>query len=166
MAWFIKIIADWLLMPLILVALYELLFKVDSRRRYRVYTRVLMAGLTSYISAKILGLLYQPEQLRPFETLGVNPGAAYLNNPGFPSDHALFAMFLVLAVWYAVRRRSVAVVMLIIAMLVCIGRVLALVHTPLDVVGGIVVACVGALWYVDWPSTKRTSSKKRKNVVK
>ena len=57
-------------------------------------------------------------------------------------------------------------IMLIIAMLVCIGRVLALVHTPLDVVGGIVVACVGALWYVDWQSTKRTSSKKRKNVVK
>ena len=166
MALFIKIIADWLLMPLILVALYELLFKVDSRRRYRVYTRVLMAGLTSYISAKILGLLYQPEQLRPFETLGVNPGAAYLNNPGFPSDHALFAMFLVLAVWYALRRRSITIIMLTMALLVGIGRILALVHTPLDVIGGVAVACLGALWYVDRPNVKLASSKKRKNVVK
>ena len=153
MAWLVKIIADWLLIPLVLLALYELFFKVESKRRYEIYSRVLMAGLTSYVVAKILGLIYQPEQLRPFELLGVNPGAAYLNNPGFPSDHALFAMFLVLAVWYALRRRS-------------IGRILALVHTPLDVVGGVAVACLGALWYVDWPNVKLASSKKRKNVVK
>ena len=149
-----------------LLALYELFFKVESRRRYEIYSRVLMAGLTSYVVAKILGLMYQPEQLRPFELLGVNPGAAYLNNPGFPSDHALFAMFLVLAVWYALRRRSITIIMLTMALLVGVGRILALVHTPLDVVGGMAVACLGALWYVDWPNAKLASSKKRKNVVK
>ena len=149
MAWLVKIIADWLLIPLVLLALYELFFKVESKRRY-----------------EILGLIYQPERLRPFELLGVNPGAAYLNNPGFPSDHALFAMFLVLAVWYALRRRSITIIMLTMALLVGVGRILALVHTPLDVVGGVAVACLGALWYVDWPNVKLASSKKRKNVVK
>ena len=166
MAWLVKIIADWLLIPLVLLALYELFFKVESKRRYEIYSRVLMAGLTSYVAAKILGLIYQPEQLRPFELLGVNPGAAYLNNPGFPSDHALFAMFLVLAVWYALRRRSITIIMLTMALLIGVGRILALVHTPLDVVGGMAVACLGALWYVDWPNVKLASSKKRKNVVK
>ena len=165
-AWLVKIIADWLLIPLVLLALYELFFKVESKRRYEIYSRVLMAGLTSYVAAKILGQIYQPEQLRPFELLGVNPGAAYLNNPGFPSDHALFAMFLVLAVWYALRRRSITIIMLTMALLVGVGRILALVHTPLDVVGGMAVACLGALWYVDWPNAKLASSKKRKNVVK
>ena len=166
MAWLVKIIADWLLIPLVLLALYELFFKVESKRRYEIYSRVLMAGLTSYVVAKILGLIYQPEQLRPFELLGVNPGAAYLNNPGFPSDHALFTMFLALAVWYVLRRRSITIIMLTMALLVGVGRILALVHTPLDVVGGMAVACLGALWYVDWPNVKLASSKKRKNVVK
>lgn len=166
MAWLVKIIADWLLIPLVLLALYELFFKVESKRRYEIYSRVLMAGLMSYVAAKILGLIYQPEQLRPFELLGVNPGAAYLNNPGFPSDHTLFAMFLVLAVWYALRRRSITIIMLTMALLVGVGRILALVHTPLDVVGGMAVACLGALWYVDWLNVKLASSKKRKNVVK
>lgn len=73
MAWLVKVIADWLLIPLVLLALYELFFKVESKRRYEIYSRVLMAGLTSYVIAKILGLIYQPEQLRPFELLGVNP---------------------------------------------------------------------------------------------
>ena len=166
MAWLVKIIADWLLIPLVLLALYELFFKVESKRRYEIYSRVLMAGLTSYVVAKILGLMYQPEQLRPFELLGVNPGAAYLNNPGFPSDHALFAMFLVLAVWYALRRRSITIIMLTMALLVGIGRILALVHTPLDVVGGMAVACLGALWYVDWPNAKLASSKKTQECSK
>ena len=56
--------------------------------------------------------------------------------------------------------------MLTMALLVGVGRILALVHTPLDVVGGMAVACLGALWYVDWPNVKLASSKKSKNVVK
>jgi membrane-associated phospholipid phosphatase len=29
------------------------------------------------------------------------------------------------------------------------GRVLALVHTPLDVIGGVIFALFGALWYLN-----------------
>ena len=165
MAWLVKIIADWLLIPLVLLALYELFFKVESKRRYEIYSRVLMAGLTSYVVAKILGLIYQPEQLRPFELLGVNPGAAYLNNPGFPSDHALFTMFLALAVWYGTRNRRLGITLVVLAAIISVGRVAALVHTPLDVAGGVIIACVGSLWYgVD--KIMNRSSKIRKNVVK
>ena len=165
MAWLVKVIADWLLIPLVLLALYELFFKVESKRRYEIYSRVLMAGLTSYVIAKILGLIYQPEQLRPFELLGVNPGAAYLNNPGFPSDHALFTMFLALAVWYGTRNRRLGITLVVLAAIISVGRVAALVHTPLDVAGGVIIACVGSLWYgVD--KIINRSSKIRKNVVK
>ena len=165
MAWLVKVIADWLLIPLVLLALYELFFKVESKRRYEIYSRVLMAGLTSYVTAKILGLIYQPEQLRPFELLGVNPGAAYLNNPGFPSDHALFTMFLALAVWYGTRNRRLGITLVVLAAIISVGRVAALVHTPLDVAGGVIIACVGSLWYgVD--KIMNRSSKIRKNVVK
>jgi undecaprenyl-diphosphatase len=98
--------------------------------------------------AKLLGALYQPSSERPFEILGVAPAASYLNNPGFPSDHALFTWFLTLAVWFETKRKDLTLILVILTISVCVGRVLALVHTPLDVLGGLVVACIGALWYL------------------
>lgn len=138
----IKILADWLMLPIILVALYALLWRVTGAKRYDRYTRVFMAGITSYTLAKLIGNTWQPEQLRPFEQIGVHPGAAYLNNPGFPSDHALFGFFLTLAVWYCSRNRILTGVMVVMTVLMCLGRVLALVHTPLDIAGALVVAAV------------------------
>ena len=107
-----------------------------------------MAGISSYMLAKFTGALWQPEVRRPFEELGVSAGAAYLNNPGFPSDHTLFAGFLTLAVWYATKNVRLTILMAVLALLVAVGRVVALVHTPLDVVGGFVFALLGASWYL------------------
>ena len=143
----IRFAADWLMLPIVAIAGYALLFKIRSNNRYQIYTRVVMAGLSSYLVAKLIGLVFQPATLRPFEVLGVDPGAAYLNNPGFPSDHVLFATFLTLAVWYAVRSKSLMFTLALLTALVAVGRVLALVHTPLDVVGGVLIACVGLFWY-------------------
>lgn len=144
----IRLFADGAVIPIILIAGYMLLFKVPKGRRYEAYARILMAGLTSYLVAKLLGSVWQPSGERPFEILGVAPGASYLNNPGFPSDHALFTAFLTLAVWFETKKKNVAILLAVLTLLVCIGRVLALVHTPLDVIGGLIVACVGALWYL------------------
>lgn len=156
----ITLLADGLMIPIVLLAGYALLFRVRSRDRYDLYTRVFMAGISSYFAAKVLGSLWQPEQLRPFEVLGVDPGAAYLNNPGFPSDHALFAAFLALAVWYVTKHRMMTLAMAAMTLLVCVGRVLALVHTPLDVAGGLVVAGIGSVWYIhDTAHAKNTLHK-------
>jgi undecaprenyl-diphosphatase len=114
-----------------------------------------MAGLTAYLVSKLIASVYQPADQRPFELLGQVAGASYLNNPGFPSDHALFAMTLTLAVWFETKRKKIAMFLLILTLVMCIGRVLALVHTPLDVAGGILFASIGALWY-DWRLTIRT----------
>jgi len=146
----VKILADWLMLPIVVVALYALLWRVSGPKRYDRYTRIFMAGITSYILAKFIGSLWRPEQLRPFEQLGVNPGAAYLNNPGFPSDHALLGFFLTLAVWYATRSRKLTVIMTILTVLMCIGRVLALVHTPLDIAGALVITVISTVWYKDY----------------
>lgn len=144
----VKLLADGAIVPIVLIAAYALLFKIPRGQRFNAYCRILMAGLTAYLIAKLLGSVYQPSGERPFEILGVAPGASYLNNPGFPSDHALFTAFLTLAVWFETRKRTVAVILTILTLLVCVGRVLALVHTPLDVIGGLVVASIGALWYL------------------
>lgn len=145
----IRLMADGLMLPIVMLAGYGLLFRVDSRERYDCYTRIFMAGITSYWLAKIIGALWQPATLRPFEILGGVAGASYLDNPGFPSDHALFAVFLAIAIWYATKNRVLTGVMVALTALMCVGRVLALVHTPLDIAGGVVVALLGALWYIE-----------------
>lgn len=159
----IILLADGAIFPIILIAGFALLFKVPQGGRFQAYARVLVAGLTAYLVAKLLATIY-PSTERPFEALGLVPGASYLENPGFPSDHALFAMFLTLAVWFETRDKLLSGILLVLTLLVGLGRILALVHTPLDVVGGIVVAMFGALWYLQ-RDTSGVSGKKRKKAV-
>ena len=145
---FVRILADGAMLPIVLLAGYALLLRVPKGHRFEAYSRVLMAGLTAFLIAKLLGVVYQPATERPFELLGLEAGASYLNNPGFPSDHALFATFLTLAVWFETRAKRIALILASLTLLTCLGRVLALVHTPLDVIGGIVVAVTGIVWYL------------------
>lgn len=149
----IRILADGTIVVLILVALFALVRRIPGSVRYDRYTHIFMAGITTYLVAKLLGSLWSVEQLRPFEKLGVHPGAAYLNNPGFPSDHALLGFMLTFAVWYGTRSRKLTIAMAILTILMAVGRVLALVHTPLDIAGSLVAASFGALWYLDYGKT-------------
>ena len=160
----IRLVADGLVIIIALVAVAALLLKTPVKDRYDRFTRVFMAGITSYILAKFIGSLWQPAELRPFEQLGLDPGAAYLNNPGFPSDHALLAFFLVFAVWFATKSRAVTITLAVLAVLMCAGRVLALVHTPLDIVGSLAITALVAVWYAGYAknSLGRTVAKSAK----
>ena len=144
----VKVIADGLVIPIALIGAYALLYKVPKGHRYEAYCRVLMAGLTAYLIAKLLGTLYQPAMERPFELMGASAGASYLDNPGFPSDHALFTAAITLAVWAETRSKRLTITLVVMTLLVCVGRILALLHTPLDVIGGIAVVLVGGGWYL------------------
>jgi membrane-associated phospholipid phosphatase len=143
----IRLAADLSVIVIALVAVYVLVSAVPNKYKFARYSEVLMAGLTAYLAAKLIASVYQPASERPFEIAGQAAKASYLDNPGFPSDHALFAMALVLAVWLGARRPRVALVLFAITLVMCAGRVLAMVHTPLDVVGGLAIACVGVVWY-------------------
>lgn len=151
----VRFIADGTVVVAVIIAVYALIKYVPLKNKYEAYCRILMAGITSLLIAKLLATLYQPETLRPFELMGVNPGAAYLNNPGFPSDHALFVAAIVLAVWFETRQKSIAAILAVLLILVGVGRVVALVHTPVDVIGGVLVAFVGALWYFTAPQQRK-----------
>jgi membrane-associated phospholipid phosphatase len=164
----VKLLADASVVPVVIIGAWALLM-IPHREKYRAYSRILMAGLTAYLVAKLIGAVFQPEVLRPFEKLGVEAGASFLNNPGFPSDHVLFCTAITLAVWFETRRVKTTAVLIAFTVLVAIGRVLGLVHTPLDVVGGIAIACVGALWYLQadkGPVSKASKTKSRKSSKK
>lgn len=145
----IRLIADVAVIPVILIGTFVLIFNVPKGQRFEAYSRILMAGLTAYLLAKFAAAIYQPSLERPFELMGVEAGALYLNNPGFPSDHALFVTAITLAVWFETRMKKTAITLAILVVLICIGRVVALVHTPLDVIGGVAFALIGGLWYLN-----------------
>ena len=158
-----RFIADGLVVLVVILGIYALIAKVPAAKRYEVYCRILMAGITAFLVAKFMATIYQgyfPTELRPFQQMGIAPGAAYLDNPGFPSDHALFVTSILLAVWFETRHRTISLILLILALLVGIGRVLALVHTPLDVIGGVFAASVGAIWYFTAAEMKGVSKRK------
>jgi membrane-associated phospholipid phosphatase len=143
----IRLLADGLVVPIVVLGAYALLFKVPAKSRAQSYGRVIMAGLTALLLAKLVGSFWQPDAARPFVEMGVAAKAAYLDNAGFPSDHVLFSAAITLAVWFETRQRKLAVLLAVLTGLVALGRVIALVHTPLDVLGGLAFASIGALWY-------------------
>ncbi len=117
------------------------------KRFWQVAPVLIMAGLTSLLAGKVLSMLYQPSVARPFLEAGASAGASYIDNPGFPSDHALLATVAVVAVYALTRNKNLTTVLAAVVILMGVGRVLALVHTPLDVIGGVAAGLVGALWY-------------------
>lgn len=142
----IRLMADGLVAVIVVIGGF--VFFVSIRRDlYQQYLRAFMAGITSYVFAKILSLLYESHE-RPFVSLGVSPKAAYLDNPGFPSDHAVFVMAIALIVVCVTKRKWVGGVLIALALVVGLGRVLALVHSPIDIAGGFLAAAAGVfLWY-------------------
>ena len=142
----IRLVADGLVFVVSAIGAY-VFFTALRDDHYQRLVRAFMAGLTSYTVAKLLSLFYQTIE-RPFVTLGVEPKAAYLNNPGFPSDHALFVMTITLIVWATTGRINVTLLLLLLSVLVGVGRIVALVHTPQDIIGGYLAAFVGVgIWF-------------------
>ena len=142
----VRFIADWLVIAIAVIGGISFLYYV-KKDRYQHFARALLAGLTALVIAKIMSAFYV-QGARPFVLMGVEPKAAYLENPGFPSDHALLVFTIVLVVYAATGKRQIALLLLVLSVLVAIGRVIALVHTPADVLGGILAALLGVwIWY-------------------
>src|SRR5215216_6730295 len=110
----VQIIADYLVIPTALAGGIVLLL-VPKDQRYQAWARAILTGLVALLFAKIISLLYQGE--RPFEILGVEPGAAFLPNPGFPSDHALLVFTVVCVVWATTKNAALSALLLGAAML-------------------------------------------------
>lgn len=146
---FVKLFADSGLVVIVLLSavagLYWIIKEKPNLKILAPY--VLMAGLTALLVAKLVSLL-PIQKVRPFIEQGVEAGAAFIDNPGFPSDHALVATVVVMAVFVLTPYKKVSYGLMVLALLMGIARVLALVHTPLDIIGGVAAGLAGTLWYI------------------
>lgn len=144
----IRFFADYLLIIVLGISAVVLLYDGVRKGVRARYPQLILSGLSALLIAKLMSLAYQPTAERPFVSQGVAPGAAFIDNPGFPSDHALLGVAAVWGVYALTGRRKLSLVLAVAVVAMMIARVLALVHTPVDIIGGAVAASLGALWYL------------------
>lgn len=99
---------------------------------------IVIAGIAAGIMDKISGkLFYDP---RPFVTHHVTPLVSHAADNGFPSEHTILT-FTIAAVLFFYRPR-LSYLTFLLAALVGIGRVAAHVHSPIDILGGIIIGLI------------------------
>lgn len=135
--------AKYLFAVIILIAVVYFL-KQDRIEQKRMLTLSFIALPTAYIVAKIGNFLYFDP--RPFVTGHFIPLISHAPDNGFPSDHTLISAAIASVVYF--NHRKLGVALLIIAGVVGIARVLAGVHSFVDIFGSMVIA-FGVTWLVN-----------------
>lgn len=96
---------------------------------------------------------------RPFADGTVTPLLPHAADNGFPSDHTALAASVAVATF--LMNKKLGIILGLVAILVGASRVVAHVHSPIDIIGSIVFACIGgmAAFYITPKILKRIFSK-------
>lgn len=94
----------------------------------------LLAGLADKIGSK---LYYDP---RPFVTHHLTPLVSHAADNGFPSEHTLLAATLATLIYFYDKKIGTATAVL--AILIGASRVAAHVHSPIDIIGSLLMAAL------------------------
>lgn len=118
------------------------LWIVDGRIKKEQALHALLSSIVAWIVVEMLKSL--TETTRPFRLNGADPLTLTIpNGHSFPSAHTAVAFAIAVTIW--LHDRSVGYVFLLLAVLVGVGRILANVHYPVDIIGGAVVGIVVAV---------------------
>ena len=52
----VRLVADYAVFPVVILGVWALVWKVPTGQRFRAYSRVLLAGLTAFLIAKLLAM--------------------------------------------------------------------------------------------------------------
>jgi undecaprenyl-diphosphatase len=113
----------------------------DLKTKKYFFASTVLAGIIAFILSRIAGQLYYDP--RPFVVDHIKPLIPHAADNGFPSDHALLTMTLTASTYFY--NKKAAAFMLLLTILVGVARVLARVHSPLDIIGGWFFGVVGAI---------------------
>lgn len=131
--------AKYLFVAVILIVAYVWL-RQSRRRKLEMVAVVVLAGILAFIASRIAGKIYYDP--RPFFTHHVKPLVPYSGDNGFPSDHSLLTMTLAAATYFYHKKWGLLAGA--IAVLVGVSRILAHVHSPIDVLGAWVISLAAA----------------------
>jgi len=118
------------------------LWFTDGKIKKEQVIHAIFAASSAWVIAHLIKAIFPT--LRPFQ-VNDSPTAVIipLANGGFPSGHTAAAFALAVTIWQ--HNKKAGVVFLVSALLVGIGRMLANVHYPVDILGGAVLGIVSAL---------------------
>ncbi|MGH7195846.1 MAG: phosphatase PAP2 family protein [Candidatus Saccharimonadales bacterium] len=114
---------------------------LSKKAKIQFIVATILAGIVAFILSRIGGHFYVDQ--RPFVAQHVKPLLAHAADNGFPSDHALLTGTLTAITYFF--NKKIANIMLVLTIIIGIARVLARVHSPLDIAGGWVFGVIGAL---------------------
>ncbi len=125
-------------LPVLLIIIFLRLSK-DIRPSFLI--TLVIGGVLSLIGILIAShLFYSP---RPFMISGVAPLFSHAADNGFPSDHMTLSAALAF-IGYAYSRK-IGLIMTALALAIGVARVLAHVHSWVDIFGGIIVALLSVI---------------------
>lgn len=119
---------------------------IFSKFRKKIVKVSLLAFPIALTLTKLLG--YITNDPRPFVVEHIQPLITHAADNGFPSDHTVLTMTIAVIIFSFNKRFGV--VLAFISVIIGISRVLAKVHHPIDIIGGIGVAMVSVAfsWYI------------------
>ncbi len=136
----IVLTAKYLYLIVALVALvYWLSLPRPLKLKLALYGSI--TAVSAFILAKIGSAIYFDP--RPFVSQHILPLYPHAADNGFPSDHTLLAAAIAVAV-YSISRK-LGVTLFLLALVVGISRVLAHIHSPIDIIGSIGFAVLGGV---------------------
>ncbi len=128
--------AKYLYLVIVAVTVVALLIDKKAFARRSILKLALISLPFAFVIAKILSLFIYTS--RPFVLENVKPLIDHAANNGFPSDHTLLAMTVSAVI--LIYNRKLGIVLIALSVVVGAARVLAKVHSPLDVIGSTIIA--------------------------
>lgn len=129
--------AKYLFVAVVLIIAWVWL-KSSRPKKLELAVAAISAGIIALAISRLAAKLYYDP--RPFVTHNVKPLIPHAADNGFPSDHALLTMTLTSIIYFYDRRW--ALIALIATLVVGIARVAAHIHSPIDIIGSLVIGVV------------------------
>lgn len=111
---------------------------LNKKKKVRLAVTVIIGLVAAVIIAKIASKLYYDP--RPFVKQNLTPLFTHSPDNGFPSDHTYLAMTIATSVYFY--RRKLGAVLFVLTLIVGVARVLAHVHSPIDIIGALVIGAI------------------------
>ena len=118
------------------------IYKLPKSKKERIKILLFTIGITGVTRFGIMEAIHLFDQrLRPFIELSA-PHLFVVNAYSFPSGHTTFIFALATVAWYYHQKASYFI--FVSGFIIGIARIMAGVHYPLDILGGIIVGIVSA----------------------
>lgn len=115
-------------------------FRLNQANKIKLFAQLALAGVAAYALAKLASKLYYDP--RPFVSRNIQPLITHAPDNGFPSDHAWFTATIAAVLWQYSKKLGYLAAGT--ALLVGIARVLADVHSPIDIAAGFIIGMAAA----------------------